>query len=166
MTNKEDITIDERNVDIVTINNLKAGETGPVITIKSPKGKKIEIIGTSDVDSIIDAHALRARIADKNDNAIDFLTKIVIIHEKSNEIIRTVKVYYSDISIVQDVNLYEDINLTKRVTFYKHKTDIKWYRFKNTIILDEEDKLIISVTNSKQDIEKVKFALDVTMKNK
>lgn len=166
MTNKEDITIDERSTDIVTINNLKAGETGPVITIKSPKGKKIEIIGMSDVNSIIDAHALRTRIADKNDNAIDFLTKVVITHEKSNEIVRTIKVYYCDISTVQDVSLYEDINLTKRVTFYRHKTDIKWYRFKNTIILDEEDKLVISVTNPKQDIEKVKFALDVTIKNK
>ncbi len=166
MTNKEDITIDEISTDIVTINNLKAGETGPVITIKSPKGKKIEIIGTSDVNSIRDAHALRTMIADKNDNAIDFYTKIVITHEKSNEIIRTIKLYYYDIGMVKDASLYEDINLTKKVTFYRHKTDLEWYRFKNTMILDEGERLVISVIRPKQDIENVKFALDVTTRNK
>lgn len=162
----EEITIDESHIDVVTINNLKAGETGPVITIKSPKGQKIEIIGTDGVDNKRDTHALRTRIADKNDNAIDFYTKIVITHEKSNEIIRTIKLYYYDISMVKDASLYEDINLTKRVTFYRHKTDLEWYRFKNMIILDEEDMLVISVINPKRDIEKVKLALGAIIKNK
>lgn len=166
MTNKEDITIDERCVDIVTINNLKARETGPVITIKSPKGKKIEIIGINDVKDKRDAHALRVRIADKDDNAIDSYTEITITHEKSNEIIQTIKLYYYDISIVKDASLYEDINLTKKVTFYRHKTDLEWYRLKNTVILDEEERLVISVIRPKQDIEKVKLALDITIKSK
>lgn len=166
MTNKEDTTIDERCIDIVTINNLKAGETGPVITIKSPKGKKIEIIGTNGVNNKRDIHALRARIADKDDNAIDLRTEIVITHEKSNEIIQTIKLYYYDISMVKDVSLYEDINLTKRVTFYRYKTNLEWYRLKNTMILDEGERLVISVVRPKQDIEKVKLALDVIIESK
>lgn len=166
MTDIEEITIDESYTNIVTINTIKAGESGPIITIKSPKGQKIEIIGTNDVGGKIDAHTLRTRISNKDDNVIDLYTEIVITHEKSNDIIQTIKLYYYDISMVKDVDLYEDINLTKRVTFYRHKTNLEWYRLKNTMILDEGEILVISVIRPKQDIEKVKLALDAIIRNK
>jgi hypothetical protein len=49
--NMETVCIDEMNEkykEIVKTNSLKAGETGPVITIKALKGKRIKIIGTTD----------------------------------------------------------------------------------------------------------------------
>ncbi len=161
---KEDLTIDEINYkDIVTTNKLEAGKTGPIITIKVPKGQEIEIIGI-DYGNIRDAHTLKVRFSDKDDHSIDLSTKIIINHERSNEIIKTTKLFYSDISMIKCVTLYEDVDLTKPLIMYNFKTNLEWYRFKDTITLEEGDALIISAIKPNKDIEKIKFALDAMIR--
>lgn len=157
---------DAEHTDIVTINNLKAGDSGPVITIKPPKNKKIVIIGVNDDDNIVNAHVLITRMADKYDKAIDLNTEITITHEKSNDILKTIKLSYGDISMVKCVILYEDIDLSKPIVMYNLRNNIEWYRFKNTIILDGEEKLVISAIKPNKDIEKVKLSLEALIKKK
>jgi hypothetical protein len=40
-----------------------------------------------------------------------------------------------------------------------------WHRFKNTVILNEEEKLVISVISPNRNIEKIKFAIWVDIEN-
>ena len=165
----EEMTINEiEHKDMITLDNLKAGNIGPIITIKAPKGKMIEIVGIDKEDNI-NAHALRTRITDKDDNAIDFYTEIIITHEKRDNTAQTTKLFYYDICMVKDTTLYEDVNLTKKIVMYRHKSCSEWYRFKNTITLEEGEKLIISAVKPNRDIEKIKLALDarvVTIRKK
>ncbi len=159
--------ISERFRDIVTTNRLKAGETGPIITIKAPKGKKLKIIGTTDpsLDDKDDAHTLVTRFSDKDDVAIDFMTKMTITHEKSNDTVIISKPFYCDINIISDSNLYEDPDLKKKITLYGLKNETRWYRFKNTVLLNEEEKPVISAISPNRDIEKIKFAICADMEN-
>ena len=145
---KETICIDEINTsykEIVTVSSLKAGQTGPVITIKVPKGKRMRIIGITDpsLDSKNDAYTLVTRLSDKDDVAIDFVTKVLITHEKFNYNVVVSKLFYYDINMISDSSLYEDPDLKKKVTFYSLKNETMWYRFKSTVILIEEEKLIL-----------------------
>jgi len=159
--------VDKRYKDIVTTNSLKIGETGPVITIKVPKGKKIKIIGITDpsLDDKNDAHTLITRLSDRNDNAIDFMTKVVITHEKSDNSVTISKLFYCDINMIVASTLYNDPDLKKGTTFYRLKNDIEWYRFKNTIILNEDEKLVISAISPNKNIENIKFAIYANMEN-
>jgi hypothetical protein len=159
--------IDERYKEIVTTNCLKSGEDGPVITIKAPKGKKIKFVGMTDptIDDKNDAHTLITRLSDKDDMEIDFMTKIIITHKKFNYTVVVSKLFYYDINMVSDSSLYKDPDLKEKVTFYKLKNDTMWYRFKDTIILNEEEKLIINVINTNRDIEKIKFAICADIEN-
>ena len=159
--------ISERYKDIVTTNSLRAGETGPVITIKVPKGKKMKIIGTTDpsLDDKNDAYTLVARLSDKDDIAIDFMTRVTITHEKSNDTVIISKPFYYDINVIRDSSLYEDPDLKKKITLYGLKNETMWYRFKNTVVLNEEEKLVIGVISPNRDIEKIKFAIYVDIEN-
>ena len=159
--------ISERYRDIVTTNSLKAGDTGPVITIKVPKGKKIKIIGTTDpsLDDKNDAHTLVTRLSDKDDIAIDFMTNMTITHEKHNNIVIISKPFYCDINMISDSNLYEDPDLKKKITLYGLKNETRWYRFKNTVLLNEEEKLVINAISPNRDIEKIKFAICADIEN-
>lgn len=164
-TNKTDTIcideVDKRYKDIVTTNSLKTGESGPVITIKVPKGKKIKIIGITDpiLDDKNYAHTLITRLSDRDDNAIDFMTKIVITHEKSDDSVIISKLFYCDINMIVASTLYNDPDLKKGTIFYRLKNDLEWYRFKNTIILNEDEKLIISAISPNRNIENIKFAI-------
>ena len=153
--------IDQRYKDIVEINNLKAGETGPVIIIKAPKGKKIKIVGTTDpsLNNKNDAYTLITRLSDKDDIAIDFTTKIIMTHENSNDSTTISNPFYGDINTIRTSSFYEDPDLKKEITLYKHKTIIEWYRLKNTLVLNEGEKFIIGAINPNRDIEKIKFAI-------
>lgn len=62
------------------------------------------------------------------------------------------------------MDAYENINLPIPAELYRLKSDIEWYRIENTIILDKEDRLVISVVNPKKNIENIKLALDATIK--
>jgi hypothetical protein len=172
-TETETICIDEtdktkeRFKEMVTTNSLKSGDTGPVITIKAPKGKKIKFIGTEDpiLDDKNDAYTLVTRLSDDDDIVIDFMTKIIIAHKKFNYTVVISKLFYCDINTIYDSSLYEDPDLKKKVTFYNLKNETMWYRFKNTVILDEEEKLIISVISPNRNIEKIKFAIWAEIEN-
>lgn len=164
MENEEMVCIDEINErykEIVTISSLKAGDAGPVITIKAPKGKKIKFIGMTDptIDDKNDAYTLITRLSDEDDVAIDFMTNVTITHKKFNYTVVISKLFYCDINMVSDSSLYEDPDLKKKVTLYKNKNETMWYRFKNTVVLNEEEKLIINVINPNRNIEKIKFAI-------
>lgn len=172
-TETETICIDEtdktkeRYKEMVTINSLKSGDTGPVITIKAPKGKKIKFIGKEDpiLDNKNDAYTLVTRLSDGDDAAIDFMTKMIIAHKKFNYTVVISKLFYCDINTICDSSLYEDPELKKKVTFYNLKNETMWYRFKDTVILNEEEKLIISVINPNRNIEKIKFAIWADIEN-
>ncbi len=153
--------IDQSYKDIVTMNNLKAGETGPVITIKAPKDKKIKIVGTTDpsLNDRNDAYTLIIRLSDKDDIAIDFMTKMIMTHEKSNDSTTISNPFYGDINMIRTSSFYEDPDLKKEMTLYRHKTAIEWYRLKYTLVLNEGEKFIISAINPNRDIEKIKFAM-------
>lgn len=159
--------ISERYRDMATTNNLKAGDTGPVITIKAPKGKKIKIVGITDpsLDNKNDAHTLLTRLSDKDDIAIDFMTKMIITHEKYNGTVVISKPFYCDINMIYDSSLYEDPDLKKKITLYGLKNETRWYRFKNTVVLNEEEKFVISAISPNRDIEKIKFAICVDIEN-
>lgn len=169
-TGTETICIDETNEnykEIATTNNLKSGETGPIITIKAPKGKRMKIIGITDpsLADKNDAYTLVSRLSDKDDIAIDFMTKILMTHKKFNYTVIISKLFYCDINTVSEFSLYEDPDLKKKVTFYKLKNDTMWYRFKDTVVLNEDEKLIISAINPDRDIEKIKFAIWTDIEN-
>jgi len=159
--------VDKRYKEIVTTNSLKKGETGPVITIKVPEGKKIKIIGITDpvLEDKNDAHTLVTRLSDRDDNTVDFMTKVVITHERSDDTVTISKMFYYDINMIATSTLYKDPDLTNGTTFYRLKTDLEWYRFKDTIILNEDEKLVISVINPNRDIEKIKFAICANIEN-
>ena len=159
--------IDEKYKEIVKTSSLKAGETGAVITIKASKGKRIKIIGTTDpsLNNKNDAYTLVTRLSDEEDRAIDFMTRTTIAHEKSGNTVIISKPFYCDINLISDSSLYEDPDLKKKVTLYGMKNETKWYRFKNTVILDEEEKLIISIINPNRNIEKIKFAICADIEN-
>ena len=159
--------IDKRYEEIVTTNSLKKGETGPIITIKASKGKKIKIIGITDpvLDNKNNAHTLITRLSDIDDNAIDFMTKMVITHEKSDDSVTISKPFYCDINMIASSTLYKDPDLTQGTTFYRLKTDREWYRFKDTIILNEDEKLVISAISPNRNIDKIKFAICANMEN-
>ncbi len=159
--------IDERYKEIVTTNSIKTGETGPVITIKVPKGKKIKIVGTTDpiLDDKNNAHTLITRFSDIDDKVIDFMTKVIITHEKSDNSVTISKLYYCDINMIAKYTLYKDPDLTKGTTFYRLKTDLEWYRFKDTVILNEDEKLVISTISPNRNIENIKFATYANIEN-
>jgi hypothetical protein len=169
-TGTEAICIDENNKsykEIVTTDSLKSGGAGPVITIKAPKGKTIKIIGITDpsLDNKNDAYTLITRLSDNDDVAIDFMTKVLITHEKFNYTVVISKLFYCDINMVSESSLYEDPDLKRKVTFYSVKNEAMWHRFKNTVILNEEEKLVISVISPNRNIEKIKFAIWVDIEN-
>lgn len=159
--------INEKYKDMVITSSLKAEETGPVITIKAPKSKKIKIIGTTDpsIGDKNDAYTLVTRLSDKDDIAIDFMTKMVITHEKSNGTTTISKPFYCDINMISDISAYKDPDLKEKITLYGLKNEVRWYRFKNTVILNEEEKLVISATSPNRDIEKIKFAICADIEN-
>lgn len=162
--------IDEINVryrGMVTTNSLKVGKTGPVITIKAPKGKKIKIIGITDpsLDNSNDVATLITRLSDKDDAAIDFMTNIVITHETSSGTITVSKLFYTDINMIATSSFYEDPDLKKKIILYRLKTHLEWYRFKDTVVLNEGEKLVISIINPNINIDKVKFAIHADIEN-
>ena len=166
----ETICIDEVNKsykEMVKVSSLEAGKTGPVITIKVPKGKRMKIIGITDpsLDNKNDAHTLVTRLSDKDDVAIDFMTKVSIAHGKFNYNVIVSNLFYCDINMILDFSLYEDPDLKKKVTFYRLKDETMWYRFKNTVVLNEEEKLVISVINPNRNVENIKFAICADIEN-
>lgn len=158
---REQITLDELNTNLVTLFGLAGGATGTVIEVRAPAGQKISIMGTQQVPRGADArtaHALRIRLAGTGDAEIPIYTKVRITKEKTSEaIVQLARVFYAD------------VNLTKQTgTDPVNKTDLEWYRFKQGIELNGEQRLKIIAINTETgnfdiDPDHVKFALDLDL---
>lgn len=141
----------ETEADYVTIHKLKSGETGVVINIKIPKLQKILI--RSEID------ALAIRLADKDNNDIQWNTKIKIIKEKRN-----------GEEIVIDELIYSKINAQKteakndNILIINKKYE-EYYRFKKyvNIYISRGEHLKICVISPDRDIETINLLLDVNI---
>lgn len=146
---RSQITLDEYNVRLLTVNSVNRNCTGQVIDIRCPAGQKISIMGTQQVPIGADAriaHTLRARFADEQENEIPYNTHVQIIKEKpSGETIQLARLFYSDINLTLKHQSCPSDILT-------YKTDDQWYRFRQGIELNGEEHLILSVENRESDI--------------
>lgn len=152
---REQLTLDENNTNLVTRQTVAAGATNWIIDIRVPAGQKVSIMGTQQIPRGADArtaHALRIRAADSTDAEIGLFTKMRITKEKSSEaIVQLARPYYAD------------INLTKQTgTNPQLKTDLEWYRFKQGIELNGEQRfrLYAVAPNLAVNAGNVTFALD------
>jgi hypothetical protein len=158
---REQLTLDELNTNIVTLFGVAAGATGTVIEVRAPAGQKISIMGTQQIPRGADArsaHALRVRLAGTGDLEIPIFTKIRITKEKTSEaVVQLARVFYAD------------VNLTKQVgVSVTQKTDLEWYRFKQGVELNGEQRLKIIAINTEAlaadiDPDHIKFALDLDL---
>lgn len=158
---REQLTLDELNVNLVTLFGLAAGATGAVIDIRAPAGQKISVMGAQQTVRGADArsaHALRIRLADTADTEIPIFTKIRMTKEKTSEaVVQLARVFYAD------------VNLTKQVgASVTQKTDLEWYRFKQGVELNGEQHLRIAVINTQAtaipiDPGHIQFAMDLDL---
>lgn len=159
---REQLTLDELNTNIVQLFGVAAGATGSVIEVRAPAGQKISVMGTQQIPRGADArtaHALRIRLAGTGDAEIPIFTKIRITKEKTSEaIVQLARVFYAD------------VNLTKQTgaSGATQKTDLEWYRFKQGVELNGEQRLKIIVINTETsaaaiDPDHIKFALDLDL---
>lgn len=162
---RSQITLDEKNTRIVTVNSDTVANTAAIIDVRCPAGQKISIMGTQQVQRGADArtaHALRIRFAGTSDTEISQLTKVRITKEKTTEdVVQLARVFYNDVSMTKQVvaagNLFKD--------------DSIWYRFKQGVELNGEEHLFVYVVAETPtggpnlpdiaiDSTHVKFALD------
>lgn len=163
---RSQLTLDEKNTRLVTVNNSAVATTTAIIDVRCPAGQKMSIMGTQQVQNGADArtaHALRIRFAGTNDVEISQLTKVRITKEKTTEdVVQLARVFYNDVSMTKQVvaagNLWKD--------------DSIWYRFKQGIELNGEEHLFVYVIGETPtggpnlpdiaiESTHVKFALDV-----
>lgn len=142
---REQLTLDEINTNIVTTQAVGANVTNWALDIRAPAGQKITIMGTQQVAAGADArtaHSLRVRFADSSENELAYNTKIRITKEKSSEaVVQLARVFYAD------------VNLTKvpggqAATTTQYKTDLEWYRFKQGVELNGEQRMRIYIINT------------------
>ena len=177
----EQLCIDEMS-EIVTTFSLAKGTIGRVLDIRCPSRYKIFILGKNqlpeDTNSktvinhsnmlsgeaehcgsmlsadINAAHTLKVRFADSNNDEIDPDTRIRIKRVKPSEAIMMVAHM-----------LYKDITITdyQKEPPHKIKSDDKWYRFNQSILVNGAEHLDIEVINPDKTIDSknVKLALDI-----
>lgn len=142
---REQLTLDELNINLVTLFNVGSGATGVAIDIRAPAGQKISIMGTQQIPRGADArsaHALRIRFADTSDNELALNTKIRITKEKTSEaVVQLARIFYAD------------VNLTKNPggpgnTLVTYKTDLEWFRFKQGVELNGEQHMRVYVVHT------------------
>lgn len=167
---REQLTLDELNTNLVTLFGVAAGATGVAIDVRAPAGQKISIMGTQQIPRGADArsaHALRIRFADTGDQEIGLNTKIRITKEKTSEaVVQLARVFYADVNLTKNAGGITNTNVT-------YKTDLEWYRFKQGVELNGEQRLKVYVintsgsvtgpTNIAIDANHTKFALDLDL---
>ncbi len=138
------LTINDRSKN-VTINTSE-------IIINGMKNKEILITGKHDIPNSYYADCLRMIIVDENSNEISPHTKVRIIINSKPYIITH----------------YAEFSMYNEYVKNKLKTCNEWYRFPQSFVLRENDKLIIKLEDFFGSIskKKTKFALDVTMSDK
>lgn len=162
---REQLTVDELNTNIVTQQQVATGATNWFIDVRAPAGQKITIMGVQQIAAGADArtaHALRIRAAGTNDVEIPIYTKIRMTKEKSSEaVIQLARVFYADVNLTKQPLLAQS-------NAAQQKTDLEWYRFKQGVELNGEQRLRIYAINTEPGnfaitTANVKFALDMDL---
>lgn len=160
---REQLTIDEINERVVFLrdvpSNAPSTETEAAIEIGCPNRYMMSIMGIRQVPVGVDAgiaHSFRVRFADMYDNELPLRTIIRITKEKSDEsVIQLARIFYADINITCNM---ENGHLA-------HKTDGQWYRFRDGILLQGNDRLKMYVVRPDIDVfsRNSRFAIDMDM---
>lgn len=170
---REQITLDELNTNIVTLQAVAANATNWAIDVRAPAGQKITIMGTQQISAGADArsaHSLRIRFADSSENELAFNTKIRITKEKSSEaVVQLARIFYADVNLTK-------IPGTSSANTTQYKNDPEWYRFKQGVELNGEQRMRIYIINTlgtvvaaqaaapqNMPIANTRFALDVDL---
>lgn len=111
---KKTIFINEKMIDVVSLNSAKHGETTLVIDIKCPENQKILIRGTEDgnIKKFKDAYTIRLTLTDSFKNEISQFTKIKITKEGTvtkgmiGDTFSPIRCFYADISKNDEDHLY------------------------------------------------------------
>ena len=152
----EQLCIDETS-EIVTTFSLAKGAIGTVADLRCPARYKIFILGRNQLPEDLDtntAHTIKVRFADSNNNEISPDTRIRISIVKTSEAIITVaNMLYKDITITD----YQKDGTSKM------KSDDKWYRFNQSILVNGSDHMRMEVINPDKtiDAKNVKLSLDI-----
>lgn len=159
----EQLCIDEMS-EIVTTFSLAKDAIGRVLDIRCPSRYKIFILGKNQLPENTNskmlsadtntAHTLKVRFADSNNDEIAPDTRIRIKRVKPSEAIMMVAHM-----------LYKDITITdyQKEPPHKIKSDDKWYRFDQSILVNGSDHLDIEVINPDKTIDSknIKLAIDI-----
>ena len=144
---REQLSLDEINTNLVTINGVTANATSTaIVDILTPSGQKISIMGVQQIPRGADArtgHSLRVRFSDSSDNEIHPDTKIRITKEKPSEaVVQLGRVFYADISLTKTPGTPVAVTVTR-------KTHEEWYRFVQGIELNGNEHFRIYPLNTK-----------------
>lgn len=161
---REQITLDQTNLDLVTTGSVPASGTGTFITITVPSGQKVSIMGTQQIPRGADArtaHALRIRAADTADVEINILNSMRITKRRnSGAVTELARPFYADVNLIHKL-------ATPGLEATTPKTDLEWYRFKQGIEVLGTQTLKIDVQNliapDSIDEDHVRFALDLDL---
>lgn len=137
--------IDESEISYVSIYTLKQGEEGTVLDITVPSKPEIYKMSIEGKKS-----KLAIRLADKDNNDINWNTKVKIIkeHNKKDELIDEVPYSY--------INTQEIIN-----NEIDNKEFEEFYTFNKSFTISNEDHLKIYIINPDKDIEITRLMLDI-----
>jgi hypothetical protein len=142
---RELITIDELNPNFVSLESVQKGNTGNIIYIACPAGRKMSFMGKMQIPRGTDpssAYSLGLYATDENGKEIPDDTKIRITKEKTSDyVIQLARVYYSDI---------------------KMKNGKAGYAFTQGIELNGEDYLGVFVVNANCNIpaKNIRFKIE------
>jgi len=140
---REQLTLDEFNTQLVTLTDVPANTTGVAIDTRCPAGQKISIMGVQQIPRGADArsaHSLRIRFADSDDNEIPLNTKLRLTKEKTSEaVVQLARIFYADANLTKNIGVLDDV---------RFKTDPEWYRQKQGVELNGEQRFRIRTVNS------------------
>lgn len=155
---REQLTIDERNTNLIATHSVERGNAGTVIEIRCPAGHNITMMGTNQVPldaEGISAYTMILRIANESDVEISGDTRIIIDKTRPYEYNRMLARC-----------LYSFLSLTRRIDengIRIYKSFEEWYRWRCGIHLMSEDALRINIVNSPMNIDRknIKIAMDM-----
>lgn len=152
----ERICIDEIS-EIVDTFSLAKGSIGPVLDIRCPSRYKMFILGKNQLPKDVNintAHTLKVIFKDSSNDEIAPDNRIRIKKVKPSEAIMTVaNMFYKDITITD----------YQKEPPHKIKSDDKWYRFGQSILVNGGEHLQMEVINPDKNIDakNVKLSLDI-----
>ena len=153
----EQLCLDETMSEIVNTFSLAKGAIGAVLDIRCPSRYKIFILGKNQLSEDTDintAHALKVIFKDSNNDEIAPDNRIRIKKVKPSEaIIMVANMFYKDITITD----------YQKEPPHKIKSDDKWYRFDQSILVNGDEHLQIEVINPNIaiDAKNIRLSLDI-----